>query len=86
MPVEFILLAIGAYLLGSVPAAYLAARWYRGIDIRKHGTGKVGAANVLSAASRWLAIPVAQWLAASRCRRELVRTRMQSVEQGASPR
>ena len=59
MPVEFILLAIGAYLLGSVPAAYLAARWYRGIDIRKHGTGKVGAANVLSAASRWLAIPVA---------------------------
>lgn len=59
MSIEFILLSIGAYLLGSVPAAYLAARWYRGIDIRKHGTGKVGAANVLSSAAKWLAIPVA---------------------------
>ncbi len=59
MAIEFILLILGAYLLGSVPAAYLAARWSKGIDIRKHGTGKVGAANVLSAASKWLAIPVA---------------------------
>ena len=59
MVIWFILLIIGAYLLGSVPAAYLAAKWHRGIDIREHGTGKIGAANVLSAASRWLAIPVA---------------------------
>lgn len=59
MPIEFALLSIAAYLLGSVPAAYLAAKWYRGVDIRKLGTGKVGAANVLSAASKWLAIPVA---------------------------
>lgn len=55
----FALLAIGAYLLGSVPAAYLAVKWSRGTDIRKVGTGKVGAANVLSAGPRWLAIPVA---------------------------
>ncbi len=59
MSIEFALLSIAAYLLGSVPAAYLAAKWYRGVDIRKLGTGKVGAANVLSAASKWLAIPVA---------------------------
>ncbi len=59
MSVEFVLLIIVAYLLGSVPVAYLAAKWVRGIDIRKYGTGKVGAANVLSAASKWLAIPVA---------------------------
>ncbi len=57
--IKFALLLVGAYLLGSVPAAYLAARWSRGIDIRKYGTGKVGAANILSAASKWLAIPVA---------------------------
>jgi glycerol-3-phosphate acyltransferase PlsY len=55
----FALLAVGAYLLGSVPAAYLAIRWSRGIDIRKVGTGKVGAANVLNAGPKWLAIPVA---------------------------
>lgn len=59
MAIEFALLSIAAYLLGSVPAAYLAAKWYRGVDIRKLGTGKVGAANILSAASKWLAIPVA---------------------------
>jgi len=59
MVIEFILLILGAYLLGSVPVAYLAAKWSSGIDIREHGTGKVGAANVLGAASKWLAIPVA---------------------------
>ncbi len=60
MDIRFILLAIGAYLLGSVPAAYLAVKWSKGVDIREVGTGKVGAANVLNAGGpRWLAIPVA---------------------------
>jgi acyl phosphate:glycerol-3-phosphate acyltransferase len=59
VPFVFILLLIGAYLLGSVPTGYLAARWVKGIDIREHGTGKVGASNVLRSASKWLAIPVA---------------------------
>ena len=58
MVTKFILLAIGAYLLGSVPSAYLTVKWSRGIDIRKHGTGNVGASNVLSTGSRWLAIAV----------------------------
>lgn len=58
MNIEFVLLAIGAYLMGSIPSAYLAVRWSRGIDIRKYGTGKVGAANVVSTASKRLAIPV----------------------------
>jgi glycerol-3-phosphate acyltransferase PlsY len=57
--VWFILLAIGAYLLGSVPTGYLATKWYRGTDIRKVGTGKVGAANVLNAGPIWLATLVA---------------------------
>jgi acyl phosphate:glycerol-3-phosphate acyltransferase len=59
MVMGFVLLVIGAYLLGSVPAAYLAIKWSRGIDIRRVGTGKVGAANVLNAGPKWLAIPVA---------------------------
>ena len=59
MTVQFVLLAIGAYLLGAVPAAYLAVKWSRGVDIRKVGTGKVGAANVLNAGPKWLVVPVA---------------------------
>jgi len=59
MTVQFVLLAIGAYLLGAVPAAYLAVKWTRGVDIRKVGTGKVGASNVLSAGPKWLVVPVA---------------------------
>jgi glycerol-3-phosphate acyltransferase PlsY len=57
--IKFVLLAIGAYLLGAVPAAYLAVKWSRGVDIRKVGTGKVGAANVLNAGPKWLVVPVA---------------------------
>ena len=59
MTIEFIFLCIGAYLLGSVPAAFLLAKWFYGIDIRRHGTGKIGAANVLRIVSKWLAVPVA---------------------------
>ncbi len=59
MVTQFVLLAIGAYLLGSVPAAYLAVRWSRGTDIRQVGSGNVGASNVLKAGPKWLSIPVA---------------------------
>lgn len=56
--VKFILLALGAYLLGSVPAAYLIAKWRRGIDIRQYGSGNVGASNVLAVVSKRWSIPV----------------------------
>ncbi|HUV44765.1 MAG TPA: glycerol-3-phosphate acyltransferase [Dehalococcoidales bacterium] len=56
---QLILLMIGAYLLGSVPSAYLALKWSRGVDIRQQGTGNVGASNVLSTGSKWLVVPVA---------------------------
>src|SRR3954451_14180016 len=36
-----------AYLLGSIPFAFLLARRLEGIDIRRAGSGNVGAANVL---------------------------------------
>lgn len=58
MAVEFGLLILGAYLLGSVPAAYLAARWSRGIDIRQCGDGNVGATNLMRLTSKRIAIPV----------------------------
>lgn len=46
MPLAPLLLLTG-YLLGSIPAGYLAGRWLRGIDIRQHGSGSTGATNVL---------------------------------------
>jgi glycerol-3-phosphate acyltransferase PlsY len=52
------LLVVAAYLVGSFPSAYLAVKWARGIDIRQHGTGKVGAANVLRLTNKWLAVAV----------------------------
>jgi len=58
MTIEFGLLILAAYLLGSVPAAYLAAKWSRGIDLRQYGSGNVGASNLLTITSKWIAIPV----------------------------
>jgi glycerol-3-phosphate acyltransferase PlsY len=37
---------IASYLLGSIPAAYIAGK-SRGIDLRKHGSGNLGATNVI---------------------------------------
>jgi len=56
--IKFVLLLIGAYLLGSVPSAYLVAKWRRGIDIRQYGSGNVGASNILATVSKRWAIPV----------------------------
>jgi len=54
----FIVLILTAYLLGSVPLAYLVVKWSRGIDLRRYGSGNVGASNVVAVASKQLAIPV----------------------------
>lgn len=35
-----------AYLAGSIPTAYLAGRWLKGIDLRTVGSGNLGATNV----------------------------------------
>ena len=58
MAIGFGLLTVGAYLFGSVPAAYLAARWSRGIDIRQYGDGNVGSTNLMRLTSKRIGIPV----------------------------
>ncbi len=45
------LLLAAAYLLGSIPFSYLVAR-ARGVDVRKVGSGNVGATNVMRSAGR----------------------------------
>jgi len=44
--VPLVLALAAAYLLGSIPAAYIAGK-SRGIDLRKHGSGNLGATNVI---------------------------------------
>ena len=45
-----------AYLVGAVPTAYLIGRWAKGIDIRKYGSGNVGATNLAQHVGRaWVA-------------------------------
>lgn len=56
--IKFVSLVLGAYLLGSVPAAYLAAKFSRGIDIRKYGSGNIGVTNLLKLTSKRIAISV----------------------------
>ena len=42
-----LLCLLAGYLLGSIPAGYLAGRWLKGVDIRTLGSGSTGATNVL---------------------------------------
>jgi acyl phosphate:glycerol-3-phosphate acyltransferase len=53
------ILAIAAYLVCSIPFAYLVAKWTKGVDLRKFGSGNVGSSNVLAATSKRWALPVA---------------------------
>lgn len=43
---SYIIVAVAAYLLGSIPTGYLVAK-AKGIDIRKTGSGNIGATNAM---------------------------------------
>ncbi len=58
--VTWVLLVIGAYLLGSIPLSYLVGR-SRGIDLRKHGTQQVGGGNLWRTTSKKLGLTVGMW-------------------------
>ena len=52
---NLLLIALGAFLLGSIPTGYLVAR-AKGVDIRKHGSGNIGATNVFRTLGKPLGI------------------------------
>jgi acyl phosphate:glycerol-3-phosphate acyltransferase len=53
----FIIIALFSYFLGSIPSGYLAGR-LAGIDIRKRGSGNIGATNVTRELGKLYGYPV----------------------------
>jgi glycerol-3-phosphate acyltransferase PlsY len=52
------LVVILAYLVGSVPVAYVFGRSLKGIDLREYGSANVGASNVYRSVAHWAVVPV----------------------------
>lgn len=53
MDMSTLALMVASYLLGGIPAGYLIAKTLKGIDIREHGSGNPGAANVYRVVGKW---------------------------------
>ncbi len=51
-----LIVAVVAFLLGSIPFGYLLVRFFKGQDVRKTGSGNIGATNVARTGSKELAI------------------------------
>ena len=56
MTITILLLVLFSYFLGSVPTGYLISKHVMGIDIRQHGSGNPGAANVYRIVGKWAGI------------------------------
>lgn len=52
------LFVVLSYLLGAVPASYVAGRLAKGIDLRRHGSGNLGATNTFRVLGARVAAPV----------------------------
>lgn len=55
---KIILVLVISYLIGSIPTAYIFGRLLKGIDIRKFGSGNVGATNAMRLLGRQAGITV----------------------------
>lgn len=55
---NYLPLLVFAYLLGSIPFAYLAGRLTKKVDLRRYGSGTVSGSMVYEHVHRWLVVPV----------------------------
>lgn len=56
MIILYCIVALMAYLLGSIPFGYLLVKIFRGEDIRLTGSGNIGATNVVRSGAKWLGL------------------------------
>jgi len=49
--IQYALVSLAGYLLGAIPFGYLVGR-AKGIDVREHGSGRIGGTNVLRSAGK----------------------------------
>jgi acyl phosphate:glycerol-3-phosphate acyltransferase len=56
--VTALLLVLAAYFIGAFPTSYVAGRLLRGIDLRQHGSGNLGATNAFRVLGWKAAIPI----------------------------
>ncbi len=47
---------VSAYFIGSIPFGFLLSKFFGGIDVRKIGSGNIGATNVLRSGKKFLAL------------------------------
>src|SRR3954471_15120958 len=52
----YVIVAVIAYLLGSIPFGYILVRLFRKQDIRQTGSGNIGATNVARSGAKGLGI------------------------------
>lgn len=57
-PVAAAAALLASYLLGAIPTSYLVGRLVRGIDLRQHGSGNLGATNLYRTLGWKFAVPV----------------------------
>lgn len=53
---NYVLISLVSYLLGSIPFGLLVGKWWAKVDVRKHGSGNIGMTNVLRTAGWFCAL------------------------------
>ncbi|UCG52986.1 MAG: glycerol-3-phosphate 1-O-acyltransferase PlsY [Candidatus Latescibacterota bacterium] len=56
--IDLLIVAIVGYLAGAIPFSYIAGKVFAGIDLRKHGSGNLGASNTFRLLGAKIAIGV----------------------------
>ena len=57
VPIDLLTIFLLAYVAGATPFGYIVARW-KGLDIRDHGSGNIGATNVIRVLGKKIGLPV----------------------------